>query len=52
MAAFGVVGVVTPVHGGQRGPDDRVWAVRCHTPLSAHNPGSLESRCIRTTATV
>ena len=52
MAAVGVVGVVTPMHSGQRGPNDRVGAVRCHTPLSARHPRSLESRCIRTTATV
>ena len=25
------VHMVTPVHGGQSGPDDRVWAVRSHT---------------------
>ena len=26
----GRVRVVAPMHGGQRRPDDRVWAVRCH----------------------
>ncbi len=32
MARLGAMGVVTPMDGGQRGPDDRVGAVRCHTP--------------------
>jgi hypothetical protein len=30
MTAACGVRVVTTVHGGQRGPDDRVWTVRCH----------------------
>ena len=32
MARLGAVRVVAPMDGGQRGPDDRVGAVRCHTP--------------------
>jgi hypothetical protein len=31
MAGVGTVRVIAPVDGGQRGPDDRVGAVRCHT---------------------
>ncbi len=31
MAGLGAVRVVAPMDGGQRGPDDRVGAVRCHT---------------------
>ena len=32
MAGLCAVRVVASMDGGQRGPDDRVWAVRCHTP--------------------
>lgn len=31
MTGLGAVRVVAPVDGSQRGPNDRVWAVRCHT---------------------
>jgi hypothetical protein len=47
MAAVGMVRVVAPMDGGQRGPNDRVGTVRCHTSLSAHHPGSLEPGCIQ-----
>src|SRR5215203_2121724 len=30
VTALGRVHVVSPVHGGQGGPDDRVWSVRSH----------------------
>jgi hypothetical protein len=32
--------VVTTMYGGQRGPDDRVWAVRCHTPTIGKFPAT------------
>jgi hypothetical protein len=38
VARIGAVHMITPVHGGQRGPDDRVWAIRCHAPSIGNNP--------------
>jgi hypothetical protein len=32
------VHVVTPVHGSQRGPNDRVGTVRCHVLGIGNNP--------------
>jgi hypothetical protein len=31
VAAVGPVRVITPVHGGQRRPDDRIGTVRRHS---------------------
>jgi hypothetical protein len=39
MTAVAAVRVVAPVHGGERGPNDRVGAVRCHTACIGTPPG-------------
>jgi hypothetical protein len=38
VTRIGAVQMITPVHGGQRGPDDRVWAVGCHEISIGNNP--------------
>ena len=38
VTRISAVQMITAVHGGQRGPNDRVWTVRCHETSIGNNP--------------
>ena len=49
VAALRPVHMVAPMNGGQRGPDDRVWAVRSHV-MSVGRPVQNPERMSATMA--